>query len=260
MAVSVCREGIELGNPFTWYRANTPFIGMPPGAVLPIGSLSGLQYYADDFLRWLGPNTAGEAGGWALTETAAGVGNAQRVDIAEALGGYLKILTDNGANDLENLQMVGEPFKYVVGKRMWFFAKLQVDDITKTKILVGLAITDTSLIASAPSDGIWFQKATFATGALDFVVSKASTATTNSNIATLVNTTDLIVGFTIDATGNVVAYAGSSVDRLNIVAIVAAGQATLPNTQTLALSLSVQTSEATAHNMMVDWLTVAQEI
>lgn len=241
------------------FRKNgSPLNELPLIAAQQISDLLGWNVWASDFLQYTGPNTAGESGGWLLTETAAGVGNAQRVDIDDSMThGYLKLLTDNGASDVEILEMTGEPWRWVLGKRLFCFLKLRVDDITKTTLFAGLAIADTSPLGGV-TDGIYFRKAVAAAANLAFVTEKNSNET-EIDLWTMVNATDVIVGFYVDGSGIIHVYAGTSIATLQNVANVVASNANIPDDEDLHITLSVMTSEAVAHSMSLDWLFVAQE-
>jgi len=247
-----------------WHRKTDtthPFHNMPRMAVDGIARVTGYQYYSDDFIHYVGPNTAGESGGWILTETAAGAGNAQRVDVDNSQQfGKLLLLTDNGDNDLENLQMTGEPWRYVSGKRLWFFCEYELSDANDGECFLGLALEDTSLIAGV-TDGIYFDKAETAT-VLDFKVTKNSTTTTNTITGTIADATARIAGFYVDSSGDIHAYEGAAsggIDGIAEVATVQSSQANIPDDEDLMISLSIQTGTTAANSMSLDWLFACQE-
>jgi hypothetical protein len=97
--------------------------GAPLEAVNTLSRIPGdaehvrMHSWVNDFAHYSGPNTAGEAGGWLLTETAAGGTN--RVDVDDdAPYGILRLSTGTTDDNSEILQMRGEPWKYVVGKKL----------------------------------------------------------------------------------------------------------------------------------------------
>lgn len=265
MSVSKLDE-LQLRDKFLHRKtdATHPFHKVPRGAVDGIARISGYQYYATDFLTYAGPNTAGEAGGWTLTETACGLGGTNRVDIDNsAQFGKLLLATDDADNDLENLQMTGEPWRYVVGKQLWFFCEFEISDANDCECFLGLAITDTSLIASGPSDGLFFEKAETAT-ALDFNAVKDTCNVEDTTIAhTLADATARIIGFYVDTNGDIHVYDGlasSGIDALTEVATVQAGSASIPDDEDLAISFSIQAGAAcTTETLALDWLFVCQE-
>jgi hypothetical protein len=239
-----------------YYKPNTPTNGLPIELVSAISDLGGILWEASDFTLYTGPNTAGEAGGWLLTETAAGAGNAQRVDIDDSQrGGVLKMLTDNGDNDTEILQRVGEPWRYVLGNRMWFGIKVKTTTANDGEMFFGLAISDTSPIATLPTDGLFFEKAETAT-AMDFHARKGGTSTELSGIdpAALADATFRIYQFSIDTTGQVSVYVNGV-----LAGTVAAGNANMPDTEDLALVLAYQTGTTAAKSMDIDWYYIATD-
>lgn len=214
--------------------------------------------YSDDFLEYTGPNTAGEAGGWLLTEVAVGAGNTNRVDIDDnAPGGILLLKTDNAASDDETLQRRGEPWKYVSGKRLVFLIRLKVDLVANAALFFGLALTDTTPIASLPADGLFFEKAAAATK-MDFHARKGGTSTERTNVdpTAMANDTYREYAFAADESGNIRVF----VDGTEVAAAaIADGNANIPNTLALALLIAVQTNAATARELRIDTLLVAQE-
>jgi len=123
------------------------------------------------------------------------VKNSDLFDLISADAGVLVLTNAAGDNDLDFLQMVAETFLFEVGKKLWFKARFKVSDATQSDFIMGLQITDTS--ALAVSDGVFFQKDDGDT-ALDFHVEKNGTATSASDIATIVDDTYLTVGFYYD--------------------------------------------------------------
>lgn len=65
----------------------------------------------------------------------------------DAPGGWLTLTTNDAANDACQLQLNGEPFKLAVGKPLWFECKVILADIDATDFFIGLAITDTTILA-----------------------------------------------------------------------------------------------------------------
>jgi len=252
-------ETLEVSEKSNFKSPVAAFNGLPLRAADAISTLVGYQVYADDFLIYTGPNTAGEAGGWLLTEVAAGGGNTGRVDIDDSKQfGYLKLKTDNGTADEEVLEMNGEPWRYVVGKKLWFFTKFQVDDVDKVLLLLGLAISDTAPLA-AVTDGLYFRKASAAVTALEAVAEKNSVEAASTNLITITDNVDVIVGFVVDSAGAITIYGGASLAAMTVIDSLPAGNACIPDDEDLHLSINLQTSETTAHSMSIDWIIIGQE-
>jgi hypothetical protein len=246
----------DAANVFLYDRPGHFLHSAPLPAVGKLGWISGYRWEASDFVAYSGPNTAGEGGGWLLTETAAGSGNAQRVDVDDsAQGGWLKLLTDDGDNDTEILERVGEPWRYVAGKKLWFATRVKLSDANDGEAFFGLAIADTSPIASLPSDGLFFEKAETATK-MDFHARKNGSSTELAAI----DPTDLSdsvareYALAVDSNGTVSVY----VDGV-LAGTVAMGNTNLPDDEDLHVVFAFQTGAAAAKSMSVDGYLVAVE-
>ena len=191
------------------------------------------------------------AGDWTITTTEAGAGSATEA-VTDKDGGALLITNAAGDNDLDNLQLAGESFAMAAGKQAWFSCKLQTSDATQSDIFVGMIIkTATDPVGTAPTDGIFFRKDDGDTD-IDFVVTKDSTATEATGIATLADATDVELGFYYDGVDTIEyfvndARVGSSVTT------------NLPDDEVLSLMMHIQNGEAVAKTMTVDWIMGCKE-
>lgn len=242
-------QGVGHEAPFLFYGLNHPLNNQVPWDVVQgLAFDNGLYKYQNNFSDYIGPAAAGTANGWVLTETAAGAGNTNLV--SNVLGAFT-LTTDNGANDLENLQRTTLDYAYVVGKRSGFIAKIAPGPILTTlDMLFGLAITDTSLIASEPADGYFFRKLA-AENTFTFRSSKTGQTTT---VVTL--TTDVIVAniyryyaFVVNTNGSIDVYWGKSLATMTRVGGIAAGALSL-TTVPLALSFSIRATATAARSML----------
>lgn len=109
--------------------------------------------FEDDFDLYL-------ATSFVITETGSGTRA-----IAQADNGVLVVTNAASDNDVNSLQyrdvasgQVAEHWKFVAGKPMWFGCRLKLSDATQSDLVIGLHITATTPVASAPSDGIYFRK------------------------------------------------------------------------------------------------------
>lgn len=93
---------------------------------------------------------------WIITTTETGGGTATEA-LADELGGVLLLTTDDQDNESTEFQKNGEAFQIVPGKPFWFEARIKISEATQSDFLVGLCITDTTLI-DGMSDGVFFQK------------------------------------------------------------------------------------------------------
>lgn len=207
----------------------------------PTLSPTRLYVYHNDFNTYT-------AADWTITTTEAGGGDATEA-LTNAPFGVLLVTNDAADDDADFFQKVGESFKFVAGKKLWFASRFKVSDATQSDFVVGLQITDTTPLAV--SDGVYFRKDD-GDANLDFVVIKDSSATTASAIHTVVSDTYLTVSFYyngVDAVQYFVndVYLGSSVTT------------NLCDDEELTISWGIQNGEAVAKTMSMDLLFAAVE-
>lgn len=174
-------------------------------------------------------------------------------------GGVVLLTCSAADDDSVQIQWKGwgttvvlENFKFDSAKSMWLKARCKISDATESDLLIGLAITDTTLIASLPTDGLFFYKQDGST-TLNFHARKGGTSTTVA-VGTLVTNTYATFGMYYNASsGQATVYFND----------VASGQTTtltnFPNTEEIAASIAVQNGEAVAKNASFDYLFVAKE-
>lgn len=183
-----------------WYYETT--LGPLPGkslwescpAMLLHSDPSPLVYYHEDFVSLtIASNTFG---GWTFTNATSGT---VAQDTTNA-GGILKL--DSGAttaNQGVNFQLNSVPFAVASGKPVWFEARVKFTGLTSLKVqtFVGLAVTNTAIIASgaaADIDRIGFGGVT-TTGVLTSQTHSGSNNLTSGTGLTLVNNTWYTLGF-----------------------------------------------------------------
>lgn len=203
--------------------------------------VSDVHTFFDDF------NTFA-AGDWTITTTEAGGGSASEA-LADGVGGRLLITNDAADNDHDFFQLVKEGFKFQSGKRMWFEICFQTNDATETDIVAGLQITDTTPLAV--TDGVYFLKSDGAATA-DFMVTKDSTSTTASAVATLADATDITLGFYYDGASTISYY----VDKVRGGTVATTN---MPDDEELTVSFGIQNGAAAAKTLNVDYVFAAQE-
>ena len=247
---------IGFGEPLAFMGApNTPLNGLPRTIATVVQRLKSGVAVGGDHL-YLGPQTAGTGAGWTLTETAAGSGNAQGVKQNNL--GQLVLTTDDGDNDLENMQFLNRPFRYSTTRNLACFARLKVADADDGEAFFGLGISDTSIIAGI-TDSIGFSKTETAT---DFVfsVKKDSTASQANCGLTLADDTFVVLGFTI--IGGAIRWyafadANDEVGNNDNPAAWGTGTAIVntnaPDYEDVYLSFAIQTGAAAVDSMTVDW-------
>lgn len=184
---------------------------------------------------------------WTVTTTEAGAGDATEA-IEDEDSGVLLLTNDDADDDLDFLQTVDEIFALESGKKCWFKARLKVSDAIQSDFVVGLQVRDTTPLAV--TDGVWFQKDD-GDDDLDFHIAKASSQSSQSNIATIVDDTYLTVGFYFDGLTTIHYY-------INDVELGTVETSDFPTTE-LCVSFGIQNGEAVAKTMSVDFLFASKE-
>lgn len=184
------------------------------------------------------------AADWTVTE----VGIATQA-LTDADGGALLVTNAAADNDSSFSQKVGESFLFTSGKKLFLKARLQVSDATESDFVVGLQITDTTPLAV--TDGVYFQKDD-GDANLDFHVTKNSTTTSATAVATIADATNLTIAFY---------YNGSDAMQYYINDVHQGTLATtnLPDDEVLTVSFGIQNGEAVAKTMTLDYIFVANE-
>ena len=194
------------------------------------------------------------AADWVVTETDAGSTEA----ITSADGGVLAITNVSaGATDEASIQWAGgsgavkTTVLWESTKDMIVAARFKVDDATNTALLIGLASTDTTPVASLPTNGIYFYKA----GAAASLIASARKAGSSTSV-TLGNMADdtfveAVFRYSAD-TGNWQAF-------LNDALIGTISTASVSPTALLAFTIGLLNASAAAHVLSVDWLMVAKQ-
>lgn len=217
----------------------------------PLANYAGLN--PTRYHRWFDDFDAWTAANWVVTETDSGATET----IANADGGILLFQNTAADNDLVSAQWAGgngataETFKWESTKDMVIGARFKVSNATQSDVLIGLAITDTSPLASLPSDGLFFYKADDA-ATLVAQLRKNGTATSVS-VGTMSDDTYVEVFLVYNSS------VGSWQTFLN--GNLVATTTTLTNVvddEELAVTIALQNGNAAARLLSVDWLLVAK--
>lgn len=200
-------------------------------------------------IMWFDDFHSYTAAQWTVTETQAG---ATQAVAAGADGGHLVLVNTATDNDVNQVQWAQESFRLQATKKTWLRARFKVSDATNSDVLVGLYITDTSPVASAPTDGFYFLKADDST-ALTFRVGKDSTYTTSGTVATMANDTFVTVTAYLDPVSRTVKLYNDDT-RVGSVALT-----NLPDDEDLAVTIAVQAGDANARTLTIDYLMVVKE-
>lgn len=207
-------------------------------SLIGVNDPAGIFEDFDDAFRYV-------AADWTITTVGAGTATT----LANAAGGAYTLTTDANVNDRQEMQKLGLSFLPATGKPLWFEARLQADNATLSDIFIGLAPTDTTIIAGV-TDGIFFLKASGVATAV-FSAAKASAQTNIAAVATIVAATNIRLGFFYDGAGTVTPYvdgvAGTAITSANI-----------PTGVPLRLSMGVRASSTAARSITVDYIACAQ--
>ncbi len=187
--------------------------------------------YFNDFTTYV-------AGDWTITTTEGGTGNASEA-LTNVAGGALLITNDDADNDSDEFQLAVESFKFASGKKSWFKTRFKVSDATQSDWIIGLCITDTTLI-DAVSDGVYFKKDD-GDASIDFALELNGSATEASGIATQSDDTFVTLGWYFDG------------DTTNGIKYYVDGN------EELAVSFALQNGAAAAKTMTLDYIYAAQE-
>lgn len=188
------------------------------------------------------------AADWTITEIGAGGTSA----LAAGDGGLLVLTTDVLDNDAIQIQNTVASFLMEAGKQCFFRCRFKVADATQSDLLIGLALTDTTVFDG--TDGIFFLKDD-GDANLDFYVKKDSTTGQNVALAvgTIADDTYLTVGFHYDGKQTAGAYINN-----NLVYKLNASSTYLPDA-VLAVTAAYRAGEAGAIAMTIDYLFAAKE-
>jgi hypothetical protein len=176
---------------------------------------------------------------YTITLVEAGAGEST-ITKPDGVDSGLLFTTDAAASDGVNMQLKGEPFKLNAScQALYFYARLQASEATQIAWLVGLCITDTTLIGGM-TDGVYFKKADDAT-TMTANTDKNSTIT-STNCGAFAAATDVELEFFYDKnTGAVEFYVNGT--------LVATHTTNIVDDEDITPSLQVITGEAVSHTL-----------
>lgn len=255
-------------------RVGHAFNQLPTIVAQAISTISGYNYYFNDFINYEGA-TADSAspgtGGWIVTSVDGGADAGEAVGVrAGAQFGVLRITTNDADDDNTQIQLTGSSFKYVAGKRIWCFARIALQTAIDGEVGFGLIEeSDVDMVNTFPTDGFFFEKAEAATQ-FDFHVRTDSVSTENTLVTEVFgDDTFRIIGFVVNADGSITAHDGASstgvptdLNSLPVIATVASSNDNIPTSgesEDLTLAFQIQTGSATTRYMDIDWVFVCQE-
>lgn len=172
------------------------------------------------------------------------------------VGGIATFLSSNVENDGIQLQLKNETFRYSSTKDLYFETRLSVLDADQTDVVIGLCVTDTTLIVGM-TDGIYFNVAD-GNASINFVLEKDTTATT------LDTETDFVDG-TVSTNYKKLAFwipAGQNKAYVYVDDKLVKTQTTLtniPDDENLTVSIAMLTGDASQNSIFVDYVYVTQK-
>jgi len=182
--------------------------------------------------------------------------------ITDATDGVLAVVTTAGDDDYCFFQYGGadydsssdgprETFTMIVGNKLWFKARLKCNDVDAADFYVGLFVTDTSPVASAPSDGLWFISDDGDAYLDAHLYSSSASQLSRTAIQSVSDDTYFTVGAYWDGV-NTVQIFSNDIKR-------AEGTGITPTTTQLAVSFGIQNGSAAASTLSLDYLCVIRE-
>ena len=207
----------------------------------------GSHVYEEDFYTFI-------AGEWTETD----VQGANTVAIQDGNGGIITLLTAGADDDEVQLQKIAagisaESWLFDPDKRFFVEILATLSEVLLSEILIGLAITDTTLLAGH-ADGISFRKAE-ATGAVTLVSEKNSVEVSGA-VGTIVDATAFRLQAYYDGQGS----DGRLYGALDgAVGSFSEPNASFPDDEALTVSFAVRAGEAAAKTLTMDRIVVIQE-
>ena len=223
-------------NPDIWYDAIGPTVH---------------KYYED----FNGPTVTGadnaDPVGWTVTAIAGDAG-AGTITVANEAGGAVIITPDATENDGIEIQFNNEAWTLTAGDPLSFHARLKVLDADQMDVLVGLCITDTTLMAGL-SDGVYFLSAD-ESAVIGGVCELDSAASTSASTATLTDVTYSELDFYYDGAGSVRFY----VDGVLVDTVTETSATNICTDEALTFSIGTLTGEGTANTVTLDQIRIIQ--
>jgi hypothetical protein len=163
--------------------------------------------FEDEFVH--SPVASDAIAGYTVTLVEAGAGESTITHVDNSAGALL-FTTDAAEDDGINFQLTGEAFGASTSQTaLYFGCRLKAGEATQNDWLVGLCITDTTLLGGM-TDGIYFEKLDGGTG-ISFTTEKNSTETQTDNCATFAADTYVVLEFYFDGTSVEAFINGASV-------------------------------------------------
>lgn len=201
--------------------------------------------YIDHFTHIPVDDTTTDPTAWTLTPVEAGAGVSTLIQQTDGPG-IFRLNAAANENDGAQIQMKGEHYLLDVDHPCYFGARFSVSEATESDALIGLCITDTSLLGGM-TDGAFFRTVDAAT-ALTFVTELNSAEEETTVLATIVVDTFYVLEFFWDGISKIFAYLDG--------ALVATHATTLPVDEYLTPSVAYLNGAGAManHGVEIDWI------
>jgi len=206
--------------------------------------------YFDDFM---GPANLVTAEGWTITQVTTGT-----LSLVASEGGELKFDSAGSttADDGVQAQLLNCRFLPVAGKTIWFEARVKMNDATD-QYFIGLAATDTTLIASGVIDDVsdkcgFFHHAASTDNKISSITARAAADDATADVATNTDATYMTVGFRISGLTSVEFYVNGVLVETGSTA------ANIPNAAMCLSGVAQIEGTGADAEMSVDWVKIAQ--
>ena len=189
--------------------------------------------------------------------------------------GGLALFTTNtstpAGTDYVDIQLPAASFTFTQPKKSFFLARLQVSDVVNAAFIAGLVDTQANPFVS-PTDGLYFLKAS---GASNNLILRSMVGSANTDLAiptsaySLVNNTNIDLGWYVDRKGTVHAFVGNQL--VGFIPQSGSGTLTPPSrgacaaftptltTANLNVTLGVLSGTASSKTMTADFVTAQKE-
>lgn len=216
-------------NNHIWYDATGPTV----------------RKYLTQFVNLPTDDTTGDPTEWTATVVEVGAGTSTAV-LDTVAGGGLLMTTAGNEDDGIQLQLKGEAFQLAANDYVYFGTRIKLSSATESDLLVGLAITDTSLL-TAVTDAIYFECLDSVTDTFTVTEINNTETTSAASVGTM-DTSYHTYEFFCNGISGVYFYLDG--------ALVATHTANIPTDEVLTPSIAFLTGSAAAITCSVDWLRV----
>jgi len=203
-------------------------------------------------------STSANKSDWLVTTVDGDSDGGESVNVADdAHGGILAIVSNDKANDAEQLQLNGESFKLQSGKQLYFETSFAVEDVSATDLFIGLAIADTTVLGGV-SDRIGVQM--LHDGNIKVLVEKDGTETLTDTGEDITDGT--LATFATKSVKVSMLYDGDADEVLCFVDDVYAATlaaANIPDDEALTPTIAMLAVGAAAETVWVDYFNIAAE-